>query len=52
MKLTPEIANALDRFALEQGITREEALAVIAREWLIANGYLAGDEDEDEEEHG
>jgi len=41
MKLAPEIENALDRFALEQDITREEALAVIARDWLIGQGYLA-----------
>lgn len=28
MKLAPEIEDALDRFALEQNITREEALAL------------------------
>jgi len=47
MKLAPEIENALDRFALEQDITREEALAVIARDWLIGNGYLSADEGEE-----
>lgn len=40
MKLAPEIENALDRSALEQDITREEALAVIARDWLTGHGYL------------
>lgn len=48
MKLAPEIENALDRFALEQDITREEALAVIARDWLIGHGYLPADEGEEE----
>jgi len=49
MKLAPEIENALDRFALEQDITREEALAVIARDWLIGQGYLRADDGEEEE---
>lgn len=49
MKLAPEIENALDRFALEQDITREEALAVIAGDWLIAHGYLSADEGEEDE---
>lgn len=47
MKLAPEIESALDRFALEQDITREEALAVIARDWLIGHGYLRADEGEE-----
>ncbi|MDP9590572.1 UNVERIFIED_ORG: hypothetical protein J2W19_003136 [Shinella zoogloeoides] len=47
MPLTPEVEEALDRFALEQNITREEALAVIAEDWLIAHVYiLAPEEDE------
>lgn len=50
MKLAPEIENALDRFALEQDITREEALAVIARDWLIGHGYLRAEGDGEEEE--
>jgi hypothetical protein len=50
MELTPEIENALDRFALEQDITREEALAVIARDWLIGQGYLLAEGDEDVDE--
>lgn len=48
MNLTPAIEEALDRFALEQNITREEALAVIARDWLTGAGYFKpapGDED-------
>ncbi|MGQ3214795.1 hypothetical protein [Shinella sp.] len=40
MPLTPEIEEALDRFALEQNLTREEALAVIAEDWLIGHGYF------------
>lgn len=40
MPLTPEVEEALDRFAREQNITREEALAVILRDWLIGHGYL------------
>lgn len=42
------IKNAVDRFADEQGITREEALAVIARDWLIGLGYLRTDEGDEE----
>lgn len=49
MKLAPEIEDALDRFALEQEITREEALAVIARDWLIEQGYLRADEGDENE---
>jgi hypothetical protein len=45
MALTPEVEEALDRFALEQNITREEALAVIAEDWLIGHGYLPAEED-------
>lgn len=45
MPLTPEVEEALDRFALEQNITREEALAVIAEDWLIGHGYLPADKD-------
>lgn len=49
MELAPDIEDALDRFALEQDITREEALAVIARDWLVGQGYLLIDGDKDEE---
>ncbi|GMB82872.1 hypothetical protein NN6n1_36550 [Shinella zoogloeoides] len=48
--LPPDIEDALDRFALEQEITREEALAVIARDWLIGQGYLRADEGDEEKE--
>lgn len=51
IKLTQDVEEALDRFALEQDITREEALAVIARDWLIGLGYLAGEDDENDREH-
>ncbi|WP_119256272.1 hypothetical protein [Shinella zoogloeoides] len=50
MKLAPEIEDALDRFALEQDITREEALAVIAQDWLIGAGYLTAEEGAADEE--
>ncbi|WLR94267.1 hypothetical protein [Shinella zoogloeoides] len=50
MELTPEVEEALDRFALEQDITREEALAVIARDWLIGQGYLLTEGDQQEEQ--
>lgn len=40
MPLTPEVEEALDRFALEQNITRDEALALIAEDWLSGQGYL------------
>jgi len=50
MRLALEVENALDRFALEQDITREEALAVIARDWLIGQGYLRADDGDEEEE--
>ncbi|WP_411033666.1 hypothetical protein [Shinella sp. BYT-45] len=49
MKLAPEIENALDRFAEEQGIKREEALSVITRDWLIGLGYLRAECGEEEE---
>lgn len=48
MKLAPEIEDALDRFALEQDLTREEAFAVIAEDWLIGQGYLRADEGDEE----
>lgn len=51
MELAPDIQEALDRFALEQDITREEALALIARDWLIGHGYLPGEEYQTDREH-
>lgn len=48
--LQRDIEDALDRFALEQEITREEALAVIARDWLIGQGYLRADDGDEERE--
>jgi hypothetical protein len=36
----PEIEEALSRFAEDEGITREEALAGLIRDWLVENGYL------------
>lgn len=49
MKLPQDVQSALDRFALEQDITREEALAVIAEDWLIGQGYLVAAEGDGEE---
>lgn len=48
--LQRDIEDALNRFALEQDITREEALAVIARDWLIGQGYLRADDGDEEKE--
>jgi hypothetical protein len=48
MTLTPAIEEALDRFALEQNVTRDEALAVIAEDWLIGHGYLPKNDAEPE----
>ncbi|WP_421579390.1 hypothetical protein [Shinella sp. M31] len=45
MKFAPDIADAIDRFAKEEAINREEALAVIARDWLIGLGFLQADPD-------
>ena len=43
--MPPDIERALARFAEEQGVTRDEALSVIARDWLIGMGYLAYEPD-------
>lgn len=45
MKFAPDIADAIDRFAKEEAINREEALAVIARDWLIGLGFFQADPD-------
>jgi hypothetical protein len=45
MKFSPDVEEALRRFAEDEGLTREEALAGLIRDWLIENGYL---DDQDE----
>jgi hypothetical protein len=45
MTFTPDIEEALNRFAEDEGLTREEALAGLVRDWLIENDCL---EDQDE----
>nr|WP_314094217.1 hypothetical protein [uncultured Shinella sp.] len=45
MKFAPDIVDAIDRFAKEEAMDREEALAVIARDWLIGLGFLQADPD-------
>jgi len=44
----PDIEEALARFANDQGLSRDEALALIVRDWLVGNEYLlavVGDEE-------
>ncbi|WP_421579771.1 hypothetical protein [Shinella sp. M31] len=45
MKFAPDVEDAIDRFAKEEAMDREEALAVIARDWLIGLGFLQADPD-------
>jgi hypothetical protein len=45
MKFAPDVEDAIDRFAKEEAMDREEALAVIARDWLIGLGFLQADAD-------
>lgn len=40
MKFAPDIEEAVEKFAAEEGISRDEALARLIRDWLIGNGYL------------
>jgi hypothetical protein len=44
MTFAPDIEEALSRLAKDEGLTREEALAGLVRDWLIENDYL-GDQD-------
>lgn len=52
MKLTLAIEESLDRYALAQKITRDEALAVIAEDGLIGHGYLPAEKEADPEGGG
>jgi hypothetical protein len=45
MTFAPDIEEALSRFAKDEGLTREEALAGLVRNWLTDNDYL---DDQDE----
>lgn len=40
MTFAPDIEEAVEKFAAEEGIAREEALARLIRDWLIGHGYL------------
>ena len=44
----PDIEDAIERFAREKGISREEALATLVRDWLLENGYMPALDDEAE----
>ena len=48
MKLAPDIEDAIKRFAEEEGLSRDEALAALVRDWLVGNGYLRAYEREDD----
>lgn len=41
MELDEDIERGVRRFMAEQGVSREEAVKRILRDWLIGNGYLA-----------
>lgn len=40
MYFAPDIEEAIQRFAEQEGVSREEALAMILRDWLIGQGLL------------
>lgn len=48
MTLAPDIETALAAFAAEYGITRDEAVYRIMRDWLIYAGYLPTPTDDDQ----
>jgi hypothetical protein len=48
MMFAPDIEDAIKRFAEEEGVSREEALAALVRDWLVGNGYLRADEREED----
>jgi len=37
--LDPDQVAALDRFAAEEGLSREDALRLILSDWFIGHGY-------------
>ncbi|RDL51244.1 hypothetical protein BLJAPNOD_02376 [Ensifer sp. M14] len=41
MLLPPDLKTAVEGFAKERGVTREQAIALIIRDWASGNGYLA-----------
>lgn len=49
MMFAPDIEDAFAVYAKEEGLSREEALARLVRDWLIGQGLLAPEEDEEEE---
>lgn len=40
MTFAPDIEEAVEKFAADEGVSREEALARLIRDWLIGHGYL------------
>lgn len=47
VSLDPDEVAGLDRMVMEAGIwSRERAIALLVREWLVAGGYLHEDETE------
>ena len=47
MLFAPDIEEAIQRFAKQEGVSREEALSLILRDWLIGQGYLRADDGEE-----
>lgn len=45
--MTPDIEEALALVAEEYGLSRDEALELVARDWLIGHGYLPFHEEEE-----
>lgn len=41
-RVSKEVLRALDVFANENVVARQEALRRVLRDWLIAHGYLDG----------
>jgi len=48
MLFAPDIEEAIQRFAKQEGVSREEALSMILRDWLVGLGVLAPGGDEDD----
>lgn len=47
MTFAEDLEAAIAEFATEQGISREEAIALIIRDWAIGYGLIPIDADED-----
>lgn len=40
MHFSPDVEEAIDKFAKEDELDREAALALMVRDWLTSQGYL------------